>query len=235
MSYAETLRFRSLPYRASITQPIHVKVSNLVIAGWTGRDQAEIEKHIQELEAIGVARPKSTPRFYRVSADRLTMQPSVDVIGQDSTGETEFVLLNCENTLYVGLGSDHTDRKAETFGVTLSKQLCPKPIAAELWRLEDVEPHWDELILRCRARVDGKDLLYQEGSVTALRHPTNLLEAYVRDTQQQFGPGTCIFCGTLAAKNKITWAESFHLELEDPVLKRKLIHDYDLRVLPINE
>jgi hypothetical protein len=212
-----------------------VKVSNLVIAGWTGRDQAEIEKHIQELEAIGVARPKSTPRFYRVSADRLTMQPSVDVIGQDSTGETEFVLLNCENTLYVGLGSDHTDRKAETFGVTLSKQLCPKPIAAELWRLEDVEPHWDELILRCRARVDGKDLLYQEGSVTALRHPTNLLEAYVRDTQQQFGPGTCIFCGTLAAKNKITWAESFHLELEDPVLKRKLIHDYDLRVLPINE
>jgi hypothetical protein len=229
------LQFRFLPYGAKDTQIIQMNVSDLVIAGWAGRDQLEVERHIQELESIGVARPSSTPRFYRISADRLTMQSTVDVIGQTSTGEAEFVLFNCDNTLYIGLGSDHTDRKVEIYGITLSKQLCPKPVADEVWRFVDVEPHWDELILRCNAQVGGTDVLYQEGSVSSLRHPSSLLECYARATQQEFLPGTCIFCGTLPATNKIAWAEGFHLELEDPVLKRKLIRDYYVRALPIND
>ena len=32
-----------------------------VIAGWTGRDAVALEKHIVELEALGVKRPASTP------------------------------------------------------------------------------------------------------------------------------------------------------------------------------
>jgi len=37
------------------------RIHSLVVAGWTGRDVAAVEKHIRELEAIGVKRPKSTP------------------------------------------------------------------------------------------------------------------------------------------------------------------------------
>ena len=47
------------------------RVKELVIAGWTGRDVAALEKHIRELEAIGVKRPKTTPIFYRVAASLL--------------------------------------------------------------------------------------------------------------------------------------------------------------------
>ena len=47
-------------------------VRELVIAGWTGKDVAALEKHIRELEAIGVKRPKTTPIFYRVAAALLT-------------------------------------------------------------------------------------------------------------------------------------------------------------------
>ncbi len=33
--------------------------------------------------------------------------------------------------LFVGVGSDHTDRKAETINVSLSKQMCAKPVSRE--------------------------------------------------------------------------------------------------------
>ena len=37
----------------------NVQVDRLVIAGWTGRDKPALEKHIAELEALGVKRPAS--------------------------------------------------------------------------------------------------------------------------------------------------------------------------------
>ena len=40
-----------------------VLISSCVIAGWTGRDAAALEKHIAELEELGVRRPASTPIF----------------------------------------------------------------------------------------------------------------------------------------------------------------------------
>ena len=115
-----------------------------------------VEMHIGELAELGVAPPARTPIFYRVAASLLTTAPAVDVIGTDSTGEVECVLLNHAGEWWVGVGSDHTDRKAETIGVTLSKQLCPKPLAPSLWSFDDVEPHWDELILRSYA-VSGAE------------------------------------------------------------------------------
>jgi hypothetical protein len=127
------------------------EVEHLVIAGWTGRDQAAIEIHVRELEELGVQRPRETPMFYRVSASLLTTATEIEVIGTESTGEVEFVLVHHENEVWVGVGSDHTDRKAEATGVTLSKQLCPKPMGQELWALADLEPHWDTLILRSYA------------------------------------------------------------------------------------
>ena len=119
-----------------------VDVRNLIIAGWTGRDAEATERHIAELEAIGIARPKKVPCFYRVSVDRLTTAGAVQVLGTDSSGEVEFVLLALEDGLWVGVGSDHTDRKVEAYNVAVSKQMCPKPIGAEFWRYEDVFEHW---------------------------------------------------------------------------------------------
>ena len=51
----------------------------------------------------------------------------------------EFVILKLDDGLWVGVGSDHTDRKVESYNVTVSKQLCGKPIAPTLWRYDDTE------------------------------------------------------------------------------------------------
>jgi len=198
-------------------------VEQLVIAGWTGRDEAALRKHIRELEEIGVKPPKTTPIFYRVAADLLTHASAIQVSGPDTSGEVEFVLLAKRDGLWVTVGSDHTDRKAETVGVSLSKQLCAKPIARDAWRYDDVKDHWERLVLRSWA--DGE--LYQEGPVTAMRTPEDLL------SRQPLKPGWVMFGGTLAAKGGIRPAKVFRMELEDPVRKRKLAHEYRITVLPV--
>jgi hypothetical protein len=198
-------------------------ITDLVIAGWTGRDEAALRKHIRELEEIGVKPPKITPIFYRVAASLFTFENEIQVSGPDTSGEVEFVLIKTDNDLRVAVGSDHTDRKAETIGVSLSKQLCAKPVSRDSWRYVEVEPHWEKLVLR--AWSDGK--LYQEGPVTAMRSPEDLMDRY------PLQGGQAMFCGTLAAIGGIRPGSVFRMELSDPVLGRKLRHEYSITVLPV--
>ena len=145
-----------------------------------------------------------------------------------SGGEVEFVLLRRGKELFVTVGSDHTDRKAETISVSLSKQLCAKPIARDAWRYDEVKPHWEKLVLRSWIPENGKDVLYQEGPVSAMRSPEDLLSRF-----QKFSSGWAMFGGTFAAKGGIRPAPRFIMELEDPVLKRKLRHAYEIGALPV--
>jgi hypothetical protein len=201
--------------------------TELVIAGWTGRDEAALKKHIRELEEIGVKPPKTTPIFYRVSASLWTYGNAIQVSGPDTSGEVEFVLLQTDKGLRVTLGSDHTDRKAETIGVTLSKQLCSKPVASESWPYDEVKPHWGRLILRSFISENGKRVLYQEGTVDAMRSPEDLL------SRRPLKSHEAMFCGTFAAKGGIRPSTRFEMELEDPVRGRKLSHAYAIQELAV--
>jgi len=203
-------------------------IKELVIAGWTGRDEQALRKHIKELEELGVKAPKTTPIFYRVAASLLTTAGEIQVSGPDTSGEVEFVLMQTGSGLVVTVGSDHTDRKAETINVSLSKQLCAKPVSPQSWRYEEVKPHWEKLILRSYIPEGGKKVLYQEGQVNAMRSPEDLMQRY-----GALKPGYAMFGGTFAAKGGIRPAERFMMELEDPVLKRKLTHEYAIKVLPV--
>jgi Protein of unknown function (DUF2848) len=206
-------------------------VKHLVVAGWTGRDQAALDAHISELEALGIARPKTTPIFYRVAASLMTTADTIEVIGGDSSGEIEVVVYALGDGLWLGLGSDHTDRKAEAIGVTLSKQMCAKPVGTWLWRFSDVAPHWERLILRSFVTREGKRRLYQEGSVTTMRRPEELIRLYTSGSD--LPAGTAMFCGTLAVHGAIGGGERFEMELDDPMLGRRLTHAYRVEQLPV--
>ena len=110
-----------MPGRENVLQPsqtIHLpRIKELVIAGWTGRDVAALEKHIRELEAVGAKRPKTTPIFYRAAASLLTNDDTIEALGDQSSGEAECVVYSVDDGLFVGVGSDHTDRKVEAVGV----------------------------------------------------------------------------------------------------------------------
>ncbi len=226
-----------LKFRLTTTLDSEVRdaeVANLVIAGWTGRDKAATEAHIKELEAIGVPRPQRTPCFYRASAHRLTTANAIQVLGEHSSGEVEFFLLALEDGIWVGVGSDHTDRKVETYDVAVSKQMCAKPVSAELWRLTDLAGHWDELQLRSTITIQGKVEAYQDGGVTTMLAPQDLIKMYQPDTGT-LNPATLMFCGTLAVQGGVRMAEAFKGELHDPVLDRTLACEYNITTLPLVE
>jgi hypothetical protein len=207
-----------------------VAIKEAVIAGWTGRDGAAVEKHIKELEALGVKRPATTPIFYRVAAARITTEELIEVVGESSGGEAEFVLLQHGGRLWVGAGSDHTDREVEKYGVTVSKQICEKPIAPVLWAYEDVAPHWDRLVLRSHVTEGGARALYQEGTVTAMMDPQALIARHV--ASGRLPEGTLMFGGTLSARGGVRPNSEFAYELDDPVLGRKIAHGYRVCTLP---
>lgn len=213
------------------TVPLTLPIDQAVIAGWTGRDPVARDKHIAELEAIGIARPATTPIYYRCSARRLTLEDSIEVCGDDSSGEVEFLLIGWQGRTLVGLASDHTDRKVESYSVTVSKQMCDKPVASTLWELEDVIGHWDKMILRSWAWINGRRELYQEGTLDAMLPVKELLAKGFAGGK--LPDGCAMFGGTFAAKGGIRPADRFEFELEDPVLKRTIQHAYDVITLPV--
>lgn len=210
-------------------QPAKVPVAQTIIAGWTGRDKEAQLKHIEELEELGIKGPASTPVFYRVAARRLTTASAIEVSGDASSGEVEFVLLRHGGKLWIGVGSDHTDREAETHGITMSKQMCDKPVAPVFWDIEDVAGHWDQLILRSAIYEGADRAIYQEGPVTTMLSPDELLGRW----DAPFEDGSVMFCGTLAAQGGIRPARRFEFELDDPVLGRRIAHGYDCISLPV--
>jgi len=223
-----TLRTAGADVRRDVT------IERTVVAGWTGRDPVAVEKHIKELEALGVKRPATTPIFYRVSTARLNTDKVIEAVGDASGGEAEFLLLKQNGKLWVGTGSDHTDRKAETIGITMSKQMCEKPVAATLWPMDEVAGHWDKLVLRSWRVENGTRTLYQEGPVTTMQDPLALI-AGLPGSPKTLPEGWLMFCGTLAAKGGIRPAPRFEFALEDPVRGRTISHGYDIVSLPIAE
>ncbi len=210
---------------------IAVGIDDLIVAGWTGRDAAAIQHHIEELRALGVPAPSAVPLFYRLAVNLLTQATHLQVLGPDTSGEVEPVMVCLADGLWVTLGSDHTDRKAETVGVALSKQLCAKVVGTQLWRFEEVAPHWDQLVLRAWAVIDGQRVLYQEGPVAGIRRPEQLIEACTQGAG--LASPSLMFCGTLGAIGGVRPGSRFEMELEDPVLGRRLKHGYDVEALPV--
>jgi hypothetical protein len=172
-------------------EPLDFTPRRLLIAGYTGRDQAAVARHVAELRAYGIPAPARTPALYALAPDRLTTASSVAVVGEQTSGEAEFVLIATGGALYVGVGSDQTDRDLERLSVPRSKQVCPKPISGRLWRWSEVSDRWDG----CRLRSWSGGRLYQDGSVTELMPPTAVLamvEERVGDADE-----IAVFCGTL--------------------------------------
>lgn len=211
--------------------PRRFSPQQLIIAGWAGRDQHAVEHHIRELEALGVRPPASTPCFYPLSHQLLTTATELEVPRENSSGEVECVLLADADGLFVGVGSDHTDRQVEAYDVTVSKQMCAKPISAELWRFNEIVAHWDKLEMKCWRERNGVRELYQQGSTAQLLHPLLLIERY---SQGRLLPaGSVLFCGTLAVNGSMGHGDAFEMELHDPVLGRTLRHAYRVKTLEV--
>ncbi len=219
--------------------PIAFEATRLVVAGWTGRDRAAIEHHIEELARLGVPRPSSVPVYYRLARALLTQASDVDVVGSSSSGEVEPVLLRHAGRWWLTVGSDHTDRAAEALPVphtvALSKQLCAKPLARTAWDWEQVRARADAVQLRSSVFEGDEWRLYQDGTLAAITPLADLLAGLPPEVP--VADGLVMFCGTLGAIANssgvgIRPALAMRLALIDARASRRIEHEYRAHVLP---
>lgn len=203
-----------------------VSIDRAIIAGWAGRDHTAMEAHIVELEELGIARPATTPVFYNVSASRLTHRPDIEDTGAGASGEAECLLVISGGELWIGVASDHTDRQVEAYDITVSKQMCDKPVGRVMWPWHEVAPHWDALELHSEILEEGNWVAYQTGSVSALLSPLDLLERLCQVSPVLRAMDLAMLCGTLPTIGGIRPSDCFRFRLVDPVLGREIRAGY---------
>ncbi|MDO8545454.1 MAG: DUF2848 family protein [Opitutaceae bacterium] len=215
---------------ATVSVPIDVVVN----AGYSGRNQDTVRAHVAELAEQGVCPPPEVPMYYRLPVATLTQAERIEVTGSKTSGEVEYVLIADRDRLLVTVGSDHTDRAVETADVLLSKQVCPNVCSAMAWPFEEVEAHWDELILRSWSRPEGGDwTLYQEGRCERLLAPRALLDSIRSRVARDENNGLLVFSGTIPAGDGAGALDAaFKGELFDPRLNRALRFAYEVAHLP---
>ena len=205
---------------------LEIDVSRVIVAGWTGRDVAAVQHHVEELAELGVPAPSATPLYYRAGAGTLTQARAIDALGAETSGEAEPFIIRANGATWIGLASDHTDRGLEAYSVAHSKQICPKIAAGELWALDSVADP-DALELRSWAHEDGAWRLYQEGTLSAIRPLAELMAG------AGLAEGDALLCGTLPAIGGVRPASAFRMELRDPATGRAIAHEYTINELPI--
>ena len=200
----------------------------LLAGGYTGRDPAAVEEHIAELAVLGVPRPDHVPWVFVANPELLRMGGTVWAYDGTSSGEAEYVLLIGRDDIFVCIGSDHTDRGLESLSIEKSKQIYPKIVSRQVWRLDELLPRWDDLRLRSRVSEDGELTDYQDGTFAQLIRPERLLDLIGPDP----GAGAVVFSGTLPVLGgNVRPAPRFEAELLDTDRRSLAALGYDIAVL----
>lgn len=212
------------------TTPRTVLVHRSYNLGSATRDAAEAVHHQEEVAKSGVriAFDIPAPRIYPIAPWALTSATAVGVHGPRTSGEVEFLMfVDDGGEMFIGVGSDHTDRDLERTSILWSKQACPNILAPVLWHWSEVKDHWN----RCElwSNLDGEP--YQRCSVAIFRDPEELV-ALVRDRADVPETGFMVFSGTyVSMTGDLAFGKRWDFGLVDPVLGRSLEHGYDVERL----
>jgi hypothetical protein len=205
---------------------VPLQAQRLIIGAFTGRDAAAVEAHIAELAEHGVPEPETVPSMIEVPSDLLVVAPTTIAVSTTTTsGEVEPVLVRlASGEMYLGVGSDHTDRDVEKTSIAAAKRACPKVLGRELWPFDSVRDTWDELVLSSQSGHGGET--YQRAPLADIRPPHELLalaDALVPDAALPL----VLFLGTVPLLGgKLRFDRAFRGELHDPRRDRRLACEY---------
>jgi 4-hydroxyphenylacetate 3-monooxygenase len=192
----------------------------------TRRAEAAVP-HQEEVARSGIfiAFDIPAPRIYPIATHALVTGDKVEVFGAHSSGEVEIVVLSAEGRVFVGVGSDHTDRHVEQTSILWSKQMCPNVLAPVFWPLDEMRDRWDSCVLR--SWVDGRP--YQDVRAGEFLPPREMLRI-VRERSAFVPEGNIlVFGGTIVSLAKeLGYGKRWEIELEDPVGQRRIRHGYDV-------
>jgi len=217
------------------SRPLSFTVRRMVNVGYAGRNQAAVRAHIDELREQGVPPPPSVPYCIPVAARNITTAEEIEVLPGRTSGEAEVAFFLDGGRIYVGVGSDHTDRELEAQSIAKSKQICPNVVSRRVWLYEDVAESWDRLVLQSLVSSQGgPERPYQRAALEALLPPHALLDCVLSRLDHADRLGLVIYSGTVPLLGAPAEdAELFRCELCDEASGRKLSCAYRIKLLAL--
>lgn len=208
--------------------------NNLYVIGYAGRDEEKTLKHIEELQRdLNVKPPKQIPTIFECSRRILTRDKNLDVFGNQNSGEAEYVIVLFKKKIYIGLGSDHTDRELESYNVAKSKEIMPKVMSKVLWDYDEIKGHFDDIELLSYQKKGKKEFLYQKGTLKDILPPERIL----KELKQRVGgvENSIIFSGTVALLDKFYFGNFFKAKMVDKKLNRTIELKYKINFITEEE
>jgi hypothetical protein len=170
--------------------------------------------------------------MYWISPARLTTREQIIVVGEETSPEVEFFAAgDSDGNFYITVASDHTDRELETVSVGKAKQICEKVIGEDVWLVDDVRNHWDEIKIESKVLIDGEWRLYQSGTIGEIMQLADLYSLIQND--RPAGSRPALLSGTIPIIGGNTiYTTACEIIMMDPVLNRKLSKQYQILSLP---
>lgn len=207
--------------------PLTIVPDHVYVVGYSGSNKEKTYEHIKELEEqLNVAPPKKIPTIFEVAKETVTQDDNLFFVGEQTSGECEYVIIIKDGKKYIGLGSDHTDRELEAISVPKSKQVCLKPISQDFWEYDEIKDHMNEIKLI--SKQNGK--LYQDGTLADILPVEEILKE-LTDVLGEID-NCIIFSGTVPLVDGYLYTDNFYMELNDERLNRKIVCEYKINVIP---
>lgn len=194
--------------------------------GSATRDPQVAVAHQEEVAKSGIhiAFDVPAPRIYPIAIQAITSDEEVYVQSDRTSGEVEIVIY-VGDEIYVGVGSDHTDRALETVSIPGSKQAVVNHLAPEFWPYEEIRESWDECVLK--SWVD--DRLYQDVGVSAFLRPEDIIALLRERANGVPERDFMIYCGTIVSVDKaLGFGSRWRYRLENPTTGRKIESAYQV-------
>ncbi len=223
MSHTLNVTIDALDGTQRETQFVTTRMYNF---GSATRDPNTAVAHQQEVAKSGIhiAFDVPAPRIYPIALHALTTDDELFVQTDKTSGEVEIVL-HMADQLYVGVGSDHTDRAMETVSIPGSKQACANHVAPVFWPYEELRETWDNCVMR--SWVDGR--LYQDVGVKAFLRPEDIIAILRERVTNVPDHNFTVFCGTIVSVDKaLGYGASWKYEMEAPDSGRRIGSSYSV-------
>ena len=160
-------------------------------------------------------------KISKVTNDRLSSNPEIQVLGDDTTPDAAVFLAAAGAGMLIGLASNHRYESQN------DPQIFCKPVCRHAWRFDQVSDHWESLQIKA---VDCKGGVIQEGLLGDFA-PVDAIISRLSSGKSTLQAGTAVICAGLRFRDSNSLIDPYTLTLLNPELNRQLELQYSVCVL----
>jgi hypothetical protein len=228
-------------HSSGATEPLTLMVSRMVNCGRAWRDppdESRQEAWTKQLNESGLSRQESEPFVFPKPPNLITTDDEIWVNSRRTYGKAEFVMFPTSDAVYVAVGVDTKYGDAMEIDANVGNSTCQSVISDDVWILDDVRDHWDDIELRSWTGDAGDWVPYQRATLSEFLTPETFLDRVDEKITGRI-ERTAIWSSTVGTVDdqvrgvnpypSVRESKFYAAQLYDPVANRRLVTQFDVR------